>query len=171
MSVAVLKRWRNAITAFIAHLDAKMKDLEAMKPNPISLCLAQGMEHHKIGSLDAEFHGQHYKIVDLKDETDEDTPLAEQHVLYTCDDVVASINARLKVIINSCSLPSSTPGTDLLVIMTHKLACLEKHVTSTQNTVTSLPPTSDACLLQQYEEQLRDVSAEIGRISDHPGIR
>ena len=101
MSSAVLKRRRDTVTASIASLATKLTDSVTDKTDPVSLSIAQSLTH-KLESLDAEFHTQHYKILDLIDEADADTPVLEQKVLDRHDDEVTTLKGRLATFIESC---------------------------------------------------------------------
>ena len=136
------------------------------KTDPASLSVAQSMMH-KLESLDSEFHTHHFKILDLIDEADTDSPLVEQKVLDRHDDEVTNLKARLTAFINSCS-SASRPSIDpsLLRVTTRKLDRLEKTVASISKTVSTMPDPVDLCLLRQLEEQLRDLKLELGRVAD-----
>ena len=112
-------------------------------------------------------HTHHFKILDLIDEADTDSPLVEQKVLDRHDDEVTNLKARLTAFINSCS-SASRPSIDpsLLRVTTRKLDRLEKTVASISKTVSTMPDPVDLCLLRQLEEQLRDLKLELGRVAD-----
>ena len=140
----------------------KLEELKG-KTDPGSLGVAQSMAH-KLQSLDSEFHTHHYKILDLIDDSDKDSPAREQSVLDSHDNEVTSLKAGLKLYIDSCShsLSLATDG-NLRKLTTRKLARLEKGMTTILETINS---PVDPCLLHQHKEQLHDIKYELGRVSD-----
>ena len=166
MSSAVLKRRRDTVTASIASLATKLTDSVTDKTDPVSLSIAQSLTH-KLESLDAELHAQHYKILDLIDEADADTSVLEQKVLDQHDDEVTTLKARLATFIESCSL-ASCPSTDpnLLKVTTCKLTRLEKNLESISGMISKMTDPVDLCLLQQHDEQLRDLKLDLTRAAD-----
>ena len=147
-------------TASIASLATKLTSLIS-KTDSVSLSIAQSLTH-KLESLDAKFHTHHYKILDLIDETDVDTPALEQKVLDRHDDEVTTLKARLATFVESCSSTSVDPN--LLKVTIRKLNHLEKNLTMISGATSKM--TDQLCLLQQYDEQLRDLKLELTHIAD-----
>ena len=122
---------------------------------------------HKLKSLDSEFHTHHYKILNLIDDSDKDSPAREQSILDSHDNEVTSLKAVWKLFINLCSCSSPfTIDSNLCKLTTWKLAQLEKGVTTILESIDSPPTPVDPCRLRQHEEQLHDIKYELGWISD-----
>ena len=156
MSVSTYRRRRGTVHASITRLSTKVKELER-KPGPISLSTADNLSH-KLESLDSEFRKYHYDFIDLVDEVDDTTLAAEQDVLDKHDEEIESLTTRIKRCIIACS---SSHDHNLYKVTQRKVHWIEKGIQEIHDSINASPPPNDACLLSQYEEQLRDLKTEL----------
>jgi hypothetical protein len=116
--------------------------------------------------LDEEFKSYHLSIVDLIGEESIDT---EQGILDDHDDKVASLSSWLQQFISKLSSAHSSASMDSnpKQHLTRRLSRLERDLKLIVTTVDTITPGSevDTCMLQQYEEQLSGLKAELARIS------
>ena len=156
MSVSTYRRRRGTVHVSITRLSTKVKELER-KPGPISLSTADNLSH-KLESLDSEFRKYHYDFIDLVDEVDDTTLAAEQDVLDKHDEEIKSLTTRIKRCIIACS---SSHNHNLYKVTQRKVHRIEKGIQEIHDSINASPPPNDACLLSQYEEQLRDLKTEL----------
>ncbi len=81
--------------ASITRLGTRLKELEDAAPKSNMPTHARQLLE-KLKSLDKEFRGLHYEVIDLIDDGSEDTVEAEQVVLDKHDDDVAALTVRLE---------------------------------------------------------------------------
>ena len=159
MSTSSIRRRRGTVRASITRKATRLKELEG-KTDSTSHDLAQGMVR-KLESLDSEFHRHHFELLDLVPEGDEDAMAKEQEALDHHDDEVALLAACIKQFIVSCSSSSSSSSSssdsNLCKLASRKLSRLEKSIIVIHDAINATPIPTDACLLRQYEEQLRDL--------------
>lgn len=67
----------------------------------------------------------------------------------------------MKQLMMSCTSADSSKRK----ISSKKLSRLEKNIISIRDTIDSFDEPPDVCLLQQHEEQLRDLKSELGKVS------
>ena len=162
---ADLRKRRGSIRGSITRLSGKLKDLEG-KTDPISRELAHGMAL-KLESLDTDFHKYHFELLDTIPEANADALSKEQKTLDLHEEDIALLSARIRQVMNSCASPSSySPAIDNRKVVTRKLSRLEKAVSLIREAINASPAPTDACLLAQFEEQLRDLKSELSGVSD-----
>ena len=155
MSVSMYRRRRGRVRASITRLSTRVKELER-KPDPASLSTADNLSR-KLESLDSEFHKYHYNVIDLVDGGDDTTLAAEQDVLDKHEEI-ESLTTCIKQCIIACS---SSHDHNLYKVTQRKVYRIEKGIQEIHKSINASPPPNDACLLSQYEEQLRDLKTEL----------
>ena len=153
--VAIIKKQRGVVRASITHLATKLRDIT---DQPTTSDLVQSMTQ-KVNTLDIEFQKYHFELIDVIN--DEATLSSEQETLDNHDDNVAALSTQMKHVMIACSSTDSNRRK----INSKGLSRLESNISLICDAVNSLTEPLDVCLLQQYEEQLRDLKAELGKIS------
>ena len=165
-ALSTRRKRRGVVRASVTRLDSRVSELERKKEtSPGDLATAQRFLR-KLDELDEEFKSHHLSIVDLIGEESIDT---EQGILDDHDDKVASLSSRLQQFISKLSSAHSSASMDSNPKQHHtrRLSHLERDLKLVVTTVDTITPGSevDTCMLQQYEEQLSGLKAELARIS------
>lgn len=100
-----LKRRRGVSKASITRVCGRVEELEGLDASSSIIKTAKQLAS-KLESLDSEFKSNHFQIIDLLDEEDEEALKGEQDVLDGHDNQVAEMAIR----INSLTTPTSTDG-------------------------------------------------------------
>ena len=112
----------------------------------------------KLKSLDEDYRKLHYEIAKLIDEGDATALAKEQENLDTHDEVeLLTVRIRQYVIANDTD-------SDSRATHTRKLPRLVRTVTPIQTAIDATLTSTDICVLHLDEEQLHDVTSEVGRI-------
>ena len=164
--ITTRRRRRGVVKASITRLVTKLEELETKVTEPSTLGHAQKMTQ-KLESLDSEFKGHHYVVVDsIADDEHVEANLAkEQDILDQHDSDVANLLVRLEQLVASCkanaeSAPPRIAGRNL------------QHLRERLNIMSAdISPISgepeQAHLLEQYQEQLSDHKRELASIRQH----
>ena len=81
--------------ASITHLANRFKNLETNVHEPSTLDLAEQIAQ-KLKSLNSEFKVQHFAIIDLINEEDQDSLSKEQEILDNHDEEIVGISLRIE---------------------------------------------------------------------------
>ena len=156
-----IRRRRGVVRASVTRLSTRLLELESKADQPATLDLAQQMSR-RLESLDSDFRTQHYALIDLIEEGDDDTMRKEQAILDGHDDETADLASRIRRLITACD-SSSESGSRKIAL--RRLTHLGKSLASVRTAVDSCTGGPDTtCLLRQYDEQLRDLKTELGDI-------
>ena len=153
---STIKKRRGIVRASITRLVTKLRDLKDITDQPTTSDLVQSMTQ-KLNTLDIEFRKYHFELIDLIN--DEATLASEQETLDNHDDNVAALSTQMKHVMMVCSSTDSNRRK----ISSEELSRLESNISSICDAVNSLTEPLDV-YLQQYEEQVRDLKAELGKI-------
>ncbi len=157
-SLSSSRKKRGVVRASTTHIRNKLAKLEG-SPGPDSLDFAQRLIT-RLETLDAEYKGHHYEIVDLLD--DEDSLGREQEILDEHDDEMSRLTIRVGKLITTCS---SRTDSGRLKIVSKRLNHLEKGISSVHDAIPSTPLDDDKiCLLHQYEEKLSEFKGELSDV-------
>ncbi len=164
-ALATNRKRRGVVRASLTRLDGRLADLEGKRERSEADRLVAQQLAQKVSSLDADFKTHHYAIIDL---VPEDALATEQAILDEHDDRITSLTVRLGQIVSEpdCS-PRVRTASSAHEHLSRRLTRVEKSLQAIIDAVDPLTTDStvDTCLLQQQDDQISRLQAELTVIS------
>ena len=152
--ISKLRKRRGVVRASITLLTTRLKELEDADPELDTPKHAQQLLG-KLKSLDEEFRGLHYDVIDLIDDGSEDTVEAEQVILDKHDDDVSALTVRLK----SLSAATVSPVADARKALSRRLSRLRTGLRRIHDIVHDTSP--EKSVLMQCQEEVSDYKKDL----------
>ena len=162
--VTKLRKRRGVVRASITRLGTRLKELDDTADQPRTSEHARQLLV-KLKSLDEEFRGLHYEIIDLIDEGGEDVIEAEQVILDKHDDDVATLTVRLESL--STAAVASTP--DTRKPLSRRLSRIQTGLRRIRDLVEY--SSSERSVLMQCQEETADLKKDLTALVRHAPIQ
>lgn len=161
---SILRKRRGVVRASVTRLGTRIEELEdsvdqPRTPDHARQCLT------KLQSLDNDFRKVHMQVIDLIDETDNDSLGAEQLIMDSHDDAVANFTVKLESLITTTIVAPTASTTLDRRPSTRKLARIRTGLNRICHALTSDPPPVKSSLLQ-YQTELADYRRDITALYD-----
>ena len=143
--------------ASITRLGTRLKELEDAAPKPDTPTHARQLLE-KFKSLDKEFRGLHYEVIDLIDDGSEDTVEAEQVVLDKHDDDVAALTVRLE----SLSVVAVSSTADTRRPLSRRLSSLQTSSKRIRDIIHDAPV--EHAVLTKCQEEVSDYKKDLATV-------
>ena len=143
----------------INQLTTRPKELEDAAPELDTPKHAQQLLG-KLKSLDEEFRGLHYNVIDLIDDGSEDTVEAEQVILDKHNNDVSALTVRLE----SLSAATVSPVADARKALSRRLSHLQTGLRRIHDIVHD--PSSEKSVLMQCQEEVSDNKKDLASFYD-----
>ena len=143
--------------ASITRLGTRLKELEDAAPKPDTTTHARQLLE-KLKSLDKEFRGLHYEVIDLIDDGSEDTVEAEQVVLDKHDDDVAALTVRLE----SLAVVAVSSTADARRPLSRRLSRLQTSSKRIRDIIHDAPV--EHAVLKQCQEEVSDYKKDLATV-------
>ena len=131
MDPAVCKKRRGVTRASLTRLATRLRDLQGKTDQPDTLALAKRAKQ-KLIDLKTDFMTHHLALVDVI--TIEESLEAEQAILDSFDEEVATLEIRIQYLITACSSSNSST----CKVASKKLDRLSKGLSSIKDSPTSI---------------------------------
>ena len=154
--ISKLRKRRGVVRASITRLITRQRELEDAAPE-LDTPRHAGQLLGKLKSLDEEFRGLHYEVIDLLDDGSED---AEQIILDKHDDDVSALTVRLE----SLSVVTVSPIADARKALSRRLSRLQSGLRRIYDIVRN--PSSEKSVLMQCQEEVSDHKKDLACFYD-----
>ena len=159
-----LRKRRGTIRQMITRLGNRLPEIEGDTAGPNAADCAK-QQTAKLESLASELKSIHFSLIDLIDTDDESALEREQDYIDKCDDDVTSFTFCLQRLVTATPA-SPASSVNHKTVMSCKLACLERKLNATQETLHGPLGEADTSLIESHHEQLVSVEKELSTIYD-----
>ena len=157
--ISKLRKRRGVVRASITRLATRLRELEAAADPPDKTKNARQLLG-KLKSLDEEFRGLHYEVIDLFEDGGEDSVEAEQVILDKHDDDVSTLTVRLE----SLCVTTATSTTDVRKSLSRRLSRLQAGLRRIRDLAED--PIVEHSTLMQCQEEVIDFKKDNAALYD-----
>ena len=162
--VSRLRKRRGVVRASITRLGTRLTELEETSDQPRTPDHARQILG-KLRSLDEEFRGLHYELIDLIDAGSEDALDAEQVILDKHDDDVAMLTVRLEVLSTAVRAPSPVTS-DPLKPLARKLSRIKTGLQRIRDIISATDTDIESSVIMQCQEETADYKSNLAALYD-----
>ena len=162
--VSRLRKRRGVIRASITRLGTRLTELEDTADQPRTLDHTRQLLG-KLWSLDEEFRGLYYELIDLIDAGNEDALDAEEAILDKHDDDVAMLTIRLEALSTAVHAPSQvTP--DPCKPLARKLSPIKTGLQRIRDMISATDTDIESSISMQCQEETADYRSILATLYD-----
>ena len=163
--IAKLRKGRGVVRASITRLRTRLTELEDAADQPHTPDHARQLLG-KLRSLDEEFRGLHYELIDLIDEDDQDSLETEQVTLDKHDDEVATLTVRLETLSTSASHAGAVVVPDPRKPLSRRHSRIRAGLKRIRDIVTPVDAHIEPSVLMQCQEETTEFKRNLAALYD-----